>query len=225
MFERTQLLIGKENIAKIQNLNVIVFGIGGVGGYTCEMLARSGVGRLTIVDYDIVSRSNLNRQIIALESTIGRLKVDVMKERINDINKSCQVTSICAKLMTDNIDSFELDKFDYVIDAIDMVTSKINLIEYCHKKGINIVSSMGAGNRFDIPQVEVTDIYSTYNDGLAKVLRSQLRKRGVASHDVVFAKNIASPSGNTIGSIAYFPSVCGSILGAFVINKTIEKEK
>lgn len=218
MFRRTEILLG-DKINKLFDANIIVFGIGGVGGYTAEMLIRSGVGSITLVDYDKVDISNKNRQIIALDSTIGKYKVDVMKDRISDINKDAKVTIIKEKLTPENIESFHLENYDYVIDAIDMVTSKIALIKYCFDKNIPIISAMGAGNRMDIPKFEVTDIYKTYNDGLAKVLRNNLKKLGVTSHKVVFTSNIATPNGDTIGSIAYYPAMCGCVLSAYVLGE------
>ena len=221
MFRRSEILLG-DKINKLFNANIIVFGIGGVGGYTTEMLVRSGIGSITLVDYDNVDISNKNRQIIALDSTIGRPKVEVMRERLIDINKDCNVTIFNDKITPENIETFELEKYDYVIDAIDMVTSKIALIKYCKEKGINIISAMGAGNRADIPTFEVIDIYKTYNDGLAKVLRARLKKEGVSEHKVVFTSNIATPNGDTIGSIAYYPAMCGCVLSAYVVQELIK---
>lgn len=221
MFRRTEILLG-DKINKLFDANIIVFGIGGVGGYSTEMLIRSGVGSITLVDYDKVDISNKNRQIIALDSTIGKYKVDVMKDRLSDINKDAKVTVIKEKLTPENIESFHLENYDYVIDAIDMVTSKIALIKYCFDKNIPIISAMGAGNRMDIPKFEVTDIYKTYNDGLAKVLRNNLKKLGVTSHKVVFTSNIATPNGDTIGSIAYYPAMCGCVLSAYVLGELIK---
>lgn len=221
MFRRSEILLG-DKINKLFNANIIVFGIGGVGGYTTEMLVRSGIGSITLVDYDNVDISNKNRQIIALDSTIGKPKVEAMRDRISDINKDCKVTVINDKITPDNIDSFELTKYDYVIDAIDMVTSKVALIKYCKDNGVNIISAMGAGNRADIPTFEVVDIYKTYNDGLSKVLRSRLKKEGVTEHKVVFTSHIATPNGDTIGSIAYYPAMCGCVLSAYVIQELIK---
>jgi len=194
MFRRSEILLG-DSIQKLFSANVIIFGIGGVGGYTAEMLVRSGVGSITIVDYDVVDISNKNRQIIALDSTIGKSKVEVMKDRIADINKDCKVAIFNEKLTPENIEKFQLEQYDYVIDAIDMVASKVALIQYCKDRGISIVSAMGAGNRVDIPTFEVVDIYKTYNDGLAKVLRNKLKKIGILEHKVVFTSNIATPKG------------------------------
>lgn len=222
MFRRTELLLGNK-INKLHSSNIIIFGVGGVGGYVAEMLVRSGVGKLTIVDFDVVDISNKNRQIIALDSTIGKLKVDVLKERLLDINKDCHVSAINSKLLVDNILDFELTKYDYIIDAIDMVSSKIALIAYAHENNLPIISAMGVGNRCDIPNIKISDIYDTYNDGLAKVLRKKLREKGIKKHDVVFSENIAVPNGETIGSVAYYPAMAGCMLSAYVINQLVKE--
>lgn len=224
MFRRTEILLG-DSIQKLHDSNVIVFGVGGVGGYVAEMLVRSGVGNITIVDFDNVDISNKNRQIIALDSTIGKAKVDVMADRLHDICDFCNVTKINAKLLPENIDDFHLDRYDYIIDAIDMVSSKISLIVYAHEHNMPIISAMGAGNRVGIPSFKVADIFETYNDGLAKVLRKKLRENNISKHTVVFTENIATPNGDTIGSIAYYPAMCGCVLSAYVIEKLIGEKK
>lgn len=221
MFRRLELLIG-DKLSKLNNAKVILFGVGGVGGYVAETLVRSGIGALTIVDYDVVDISNKNRQIIALDSTIGKNKVDVMKSRLEDINKNCVVTAYNCKLLKDNVDSFHLEDYDYIIDAIDMVTSKLALIKYASDKNIPIISAMGAGNRIGIPDVKIADIYSTSNDGLAKVLRRELRKLGISKHKVVYTTNKSNPCGDTIGSIAYFPAMVGCMLSAYVIDELLK---
>lgn len=222
MFRRTEILLG-DNLSKLKKSSVIIFGIGGVGGYTAEMLARTGVGSITLVDYDVVDISNKNRQIIALDSTIGKYKVDVMKDRIKDINSDCNVIAINSKLTPENIHEFNLENYDYIIDAIDMVTSTICLIEYAKNHKIPIISAMGAGNRVGIPNFKIVDIYDTHDDGLAKILRKKLREKGINSHKVVFSENIATPNGETIGSIAYFPAVSGCMLSAYVIDELIKE--
>ncbi len=222
MTERTEILIGKDNVAKLAGSHVAVFGLGGVGGYVTEMLARAGVGELTIVDFDTVAKSNLNRQIVALNSTIGKYKADVLEERLLDINPNIKLHKICEKYTADNSEEFFKLHYDYVVDAIDMVTSKIHLICTCHEKNINIVSAMGAGNRCEVPSFKVADISKTYNDGLAKIMRKKLREAGVAKHTVVFTENIAKPNGKTIGSISYYPAMCGCVLAGFVVNELIK---
>lgn len=222
MLSRLELLIGnKVDILKASK--VIIFGIGGVGGYVAEMLVRSGIGAITIVDFDVVDISNKNRQIIALDSTIGKNKVDVMYSRLKDINPDCAVVAINKILKPDNILDFNLEEFDYIIDAIDMVSSKLALIEYAHSKGIKIISAMGAGNRIGIPEIVIGDIYETYNDGLAKILRNKLRKANISHHTCVYSKNKAVTTGKTIGSIAYFPAMCGCMLSAYVIEELLKK--
>lgn len=217
MFSRLELLLGNK-LELLHNKKIIVFGIGGVGGYAVEMLARSGIGSITLVDYDNVDISNKNRQIIALDSTIGLPKVDVMKSRILDYNKNCNVLAINDKLTSDNICEFNLQDYDYIIDAIDMVTSKINLIIFAYNNNIPIISSMGVGNRLGIPEFEITDIYKTSGDGLAKVLRKKLRENNIASHKVVFCKNQAISTGSDIiGSISYYPAIAGCMLASKVI--------
>lgn len=220
--ERTELLIGENGLQKLNNCHVAVFGVGGVGGYTCEMLARAGVGELTIIDFDVVSKSNINRQIIALNSTIGKLKVDVFKNRLLDINPNLKVNALPIKFDETTIDTIFSKNYDYVVDAIDIVTNKITLIETCHNRNIKIVSAMGAGNRCDIPNFEVADIYKTYNDGLAKVLRKKLKELGIQKHTVVFTKIQATPNGNVVGSISYYPSMCGCVLAGFIINELLK---
>ena len=222
MFSREEQLIG-DKLYSLKNSKIIIFGVGGVGGFAFEMLVRSGIGNITIVDYDKVDISNKNRQIIALDSTIGQNKVDVCYNRGKDINADCNIVKINSKLMSDNIDDFGISDYDYVVDAIDMVTSKVALIKYCHTNDIPIISAMGVGNRLGIPEFEITDIYKTNNDGLAKVLRKKLRENGISSHKVVFCKNntITSVDNKTIGSISYYPAISGCLMASFVINELL----
>lgn len=221
MFSRLELLVG-DKLTKLNKTKIIIFGVGGVGGYVAEMLVRSGIGTITIVDYDTVDITNKNRQIIALDSTLNKFKVDVLKNRMLDINGSCNIVVINNKLTVENIEDFNLSEYDYVIDAIDMVKSKVALIDYCFKRNIKIISSMGVGNRLGIPEFVVDDIYNTQNDGLAKVLRHNLRKLNVTKHKVVFCKNNSISCGENIGSIAYFPAVAGCILAANVIEEILK---
>lgn len=221
MFRRTELLLG-EDVIKLRRAKVIVFGIGGVGGYVVEMLVRAGVETIAIVDFDVVDISNKNRQIIALDSTIGKSKVEVMAQRIKDINDNCKIIIYNKKLLPSNIDEFNISDYDYVVDAIDMVTSKIVLIKYAHEHNIPIISSMGVGNRIGIPQFEIVDIFNTYNDGLAKILRKKLRENNINHHNVVFCKNSAISNGETIGSISYYPAISGCLLASFVIDELLK---
>ena len=221
--DRTKLLFG-EKMEIIINANVMVVGIGGVGGYVAECLARTGIEKLTLVDFDIVSVTNINRQIIALNSTLGESKVEVMKKRILDINPNCKVTAINKKVDVESLSEIITDKYDFVIDAIDIVADKVELIKYCHKKNINIVSAMGAGNRFSIPEFIVCDIFETKNDGLARVLRKKMRENQISEHTVVCAKEKpVSVNSNEIGSVMYQPAMCGLTISAYVINKLIEE--
>lgn len=221
--DRTKLLIGDKNIAKLCDAKVIVFGVGGVGGYVVEMLARAGVGSITIVDFDRVDETNINRQIIALHSTIGCPKTDLFKARIEDINPDIKVNAICDKVCKENIDKFNLTDYDYVVDAIDIVTDKVELIKSCHSLGVEIISAMGAGNRFCTPDFKCCDIYDTYNDGLAKILRKRLREEGITHHKVVFTPQDSTPNGRVVGSISYYPAMCGCVIASVVINDIINK--
>jgi len=222
MTERTELLIGKEKLSKLNNSHVAVFGVGGVGGYVAEMLVRAGVGEITIIDFDKVDITNLNRQIIALNSTVGKQKVEVMKDRLLDINPNLKITVFNEKYLPDNHDMFFTKKYDYVVDAIDMVSSKVDLIKYCHEHNIEIISAMGAGNRYTVPDFKVVDIFSTFNDGLAKVIRKKLREEGILKHKVAFTENIANPNGEVIGSISYYPAMCGCVIAGYVVNELIK---
>ncbi len=220
---RTELLVGSDGLKKINKANIILLGCGGVGGYVAEMLVRSGVENLTIVDFDKVDVSNINRQIIALSSNVGRCKVDVLKERLLEINPSANIIAINERY-TENSTILD-DNFDYVIDAIDSVKDKVDLIVKSHKLGLKIVSAMGAGNRADIPTFKVADIYKTYNDGLAKVIRKKLKENGVLKHTVVFTDSLPLKNdSNVVGSIAYYPAMCGCVLSAFVINELVKGE-
>lgn len=219
--ERTELLINSQNIKKLAESNVIVFGCGGVGGYVIEMLARTGVGSLTIVDFDVISTSNINRQIIALNSTVGREKVAVIKERIADINPNCKVDALAKKVEEKNIDEFYLNRYDFVIDCIDMVKSKVAIMDYCFRNRIRTVSAMGAGNRNGIPEFKVKDIFETSHDGLAKVLRKELKNRGVTGATVVCSEQQAQKH-IPVGSIVYYPAMCGCVISAHVINTLMD---
>ena len=185
-FCRTALLLGEDEVLKL----VAVFGVGGVGGFAVEALARSGVGKLDIFDNDIVALSNLNRQIIALHSTIGRAKVQVMKERILDINPEAVVNAYQTFYLPENADQFDLSKYDYIIDAVDTVTAKLELVVRADQVKVPIISSMGAGNKLDPTQFEVTDIYKTSICPLAKVMRRELKARNISKLKVVYSKEV-----------------------------------
>lgn len=225
-FERTALLLGEDAVEKLTAARVAVFGIGGVGGYVAEALARSGVGGFVLTDNDTVSVSNLNRQIIALHSTVGRYKTDVMKERILDINPEAQVKVRQCFFLPENADSFDFTQYSYVVDAVDTVTAKLEIIMRAKAAGVPVISSMGAGNKLDATGFRVADIYETRVCPLARVMRRELKKRGVESLKVVYSeeepiKPVSEISGEgkraLPGSVAFVPSVAGLVLAAEVI--------
>lgn len=226
---RTSALIGEENVQKLKEKKVIVFGIGGVGGYICEALARTGIGQIDLVDNDKVSPSNINRQIIALHSTIGQKKVEVMKARISDISKDVIVNAFDKFITKDNLNEFNLKDYDYVIDAIDTVSSKIAIAELCYNEGINVISSMGAGNKLNPCAFKVSDIHKTTACPLAKAVRTELKKRGVKKLKVVYSDEIPvvpaqiDETGKRVpSSIAFIPSVAGLIIASEVIKDLIK---
>ena len=237
-FSRSELVFGKARQEKLKNARVILFGLGGVGGYTLEALARAGVGTIHIVDNDSVNVTNINRQLVALHSTCGKLKTDVWEERIKDINPQCQVTKHNTFYLPETADEFELENFDYVIDAIDTVTGKIDLAVRCSQLGINIISSMGTGNKTDPTAFKVADIYSTKVCPLARVMRNELKKRNVKSLKVVYSEEIpVTPDENALGeymkeegtekrtvpgSTSFVPPVAGLIIASEVIKDLIK---
>lgn len=187
-FSRTELLLGHEAMEKLKNSTVAVFGIGGVGGYVCEALVRSGVYHFHLIDDDKVCLTNLNRQIIALRSTVGQYKAEVMRDRILDINPDADIIIHKTFVLNENIDDFPWEEFDYVVDAVDTVTAKIAIIMKAQEKGIPVISSMGAGNKLDGSKFNVADIYKTRVDPLARVMRRELKKRGVKHLKVVYSE-------------------------------------
>lgn len=227
-FIRTRNLIGDEAMDKLAKSRVAVFGIGGVGGHVVEALARSGVGAIDIIDRDTVAESNINRQIIATLSTVGKYKVDAMKERIADINPDCKVGAYHCFYLPDTKDEFDLSNYDYVVDAVDTVTAKLTLVCEAKEKGVPIISSMGAGNKLNPAMFEVADIYKTSVCPLAKVMRRELKKRGIESLKVVYSKEEAIKPDNgsgeerTPGSTAFVPSVAGLIIASEVIKDLIK---
>lgn len=226
-FCRTELLVGEEGIAKLHNSKVIVFGIGGVGSFVVEALTRAGVGNLILVDNDTICISNINRQIHARQSTVGMIKVEAMKERVISINPNCNVEAKQVFITAENISEIIPSDVDYVVDAIDTVTSKLDLAEYCYKNNINIISSMGTGNKIDPTQFRVSDVFKTKVCPLAKVMRYELRKRGVKKLKVVYSEEmpmtpdkgraVPSQKRQTPGSISFVPPVAGMIIGGEVI--------
>lgn len=246
-FSRTELLLGKEAMEKLQNSRVAVFGIGGVGGYVCEALARSGVGAFDLIDDDKVCLTNLNRQIIATYKTIGKYKTDVMKERILDINPKADVRVHKCFFLPENADEFPYEDYDYMVDAVDTVTAKISLVMKAQEKHIPIISSMGAGNKLDGSQFKVADIYKTKVCPLAKVMRRELKKRGVKKLKVVYseepsirpiedmsiscrtscvcppgAKHKCTERRDIPGSVAFVPSVAGLIIAGEVVKDLVK---
>lgn len=237
-FSRTALLIGEAGVEKLHKAKIIIFGIGGVGGYAAESLARSGVGTLHLVDHDRIAESNLNRQIIATKKTVGKYKVDVMKERILEINPQADVFAHKCFFMPETEEEFDFSEYDYVIDAVDTVTAKIAIIMGCEQTGTRVISSMGAGNKLEASMFEVADIYKTSVCPLARVMRRELKKRNVKHCKVVYSKEI--PLGLQVdaenakdsqtkgtagrmapGSIAFVPAAAGLILAGEVVKDLI----
>ena len=228
-YTRTAYVLGENAIEKLSGARVAVFGVGGVGGYVCESLARSGVGNIDIFDKDIVSLSNINRQIIALHSTVGRSKVEVMKERILDINPDCNVNAYEVFYLPENADEYDLSKYDYIVDAVDTVSAKLEIISRAKALGVQIISAMGAGNKTDPTAFRVADIQKTEGCPLARVMRRELKKRGISKLKVVYSPEepIKNPyfdpeSGKNLpGSLSFVPSVMGLIMSGEVIKDLI----
>lgn len=245
-FSRTELLLGKDAMEKLRGSRVAIFGIGGVGGYVCEALVRSGVGAFDLIDDDKVCLTNLNRQIIATRSTVGKYKTEVMKERMLDINPEIKVETHQCFFLPENADTFPFEEYDYVVDAVDTVTAKLELVMKCKEKNVPIISSMGAGNKLDASQFRVADIYKTKVCPLAKVMRRELKKRGVKKLKVVYSEEqpirpiedmaiscrthcICPPGAahkcterrDIPGSVAFVPSVAGLIIAGEVVKDLI----
>lgn len=216
-FSRTGLLLGQEKMAALAKARVAVFGIGGVGGYVVEALARSGVGAFLLVDGDQVSVTNINRQIIATKKTVGKEKVQVMKERILDISPNAQVEVRNCFYLPENAAEFDFRKYSYVVDAVDTVTAKIDIIMQAQACNVPIISSMGAGNKLDPTLFQVADIYETTICPLARVMRRELKKRGIKGLKVVYSTEKPIKPMETIGSVAFVPSVAGMLMAAEVV--------
>lgn len=216
-FSRTELLIGKDALEKLHDSRVIIFGVGGVGGFVCEALARTGVGTIDIVDNDTVALSNINRQIIALHSTVGLPKVDVMKKRIDDINPDCSVNTHQIFFLPENASQFNFSSYDYVIDAVDTVAAKIAIIELAKKSGVKVISCMGAGNKLDPSQFRIADISKTSVCPLARAVRHELKKRGISGVKVLFStEQPVTHNADFPASISFVPSVAGLLIAAEV---------
>ena len=226
LFQRTTMLLGEEAMQRLQNSHVIVFGLGGVGSYTAEALCRSGVGALTLVDNDTVSLSNRNRQLYALSSTVGRLKTEVARDRLADINPDCRVTIRSAFYLPENAEEFFTQRYDYIADAIDTVSAKLDLAERAARSGTPIISCMGTGNKLDPSRLRISDIYQTSVCPLCRVMRAELRKRGVRRLNVVWSdevplkpQTVCAEGGKRAvpGSTAFVPPAAGMLMAGRII--------
>ncbi len=221
-YSRTEALFGKDAVDKLRKCRVAVFGLGGVGGYVVEALARSGIGGFILFDNDKVAESNLNRQIIALESTVGRYKTDVMRERIADIDPAVEVVTHNVFYLPENADSYDLSGCDYIVDAVDTVSAKLEIIVRAKRLGIPVISAMGTGNKTDPERLVTTDIYKTSVCPLARVMRRELRARGVESLKVVYSQEEPKKGlGRTPASCAFVPSAAGLIIAGNVVRDII----
>lgn len=221
-YRRTEMLIGEDGVNRLRQSSVIIFGVGGVGSYVTEGLARAGIGSITVVDKDCIDITNINRQIPALHSTVGRLKAEVIAERIRDINPECMVVAEECFFLPDTADRFDFSEYDHVIDAIDNVTGKIALAEKAFREGTPIISSMGTGNKLDPTAFRVADIEKTRVCPLARVMRHELRKRGVHGLKVVYSEEEPVKTGSrTPGSVSFVPSVAGLIIAGEVIKSLL----
>lgn len=222
-FLRTSLVIGEDNIDRLSQSRVAVFGVGGVGGFVCEALARSGVGKLALIDGDTVAKSNINRQIIALQSTVGKHKAEVMKERILDINPNAEVEALNIFLKAETVSTIDFNQFDYIVDAVDDIKAKVLLAKLADENKIPIIAAMGAGNKTDPTKFEVSDIFRTSVCPLARIMRHELKKAGIKKLKVVYSKETPKnppyriEGEKTVGSLAFVPSVMGLIIAGEVI--------
>lgn len=218
---RTEMLIGKENCEKLKNSHITIVGLGGVGGYVAIMLARAGISNFTLIDFDKVEESNINRQYVASTKTAGKFKTEVLKGLMEDINPEINIDIKTERLTEDNLSTLIDRKTNFCIDCIDSVKDKVALCTYCYFNNIPVISAMGAGNRIDIPEFKVMDLYKTANDGLAKAMRKNLKEKGVKNLQVVAPVSPALKDINGVGSISYYPAMCGCVLSAYVINSLI----
>lgn len=232
-FSRTEILLGEDAVTALMSSRVAVFGVGGVGGYVCEALVRSGVGAFDLIDKDVVSESNINRQIIATHKTVGRYKAEVMKERMLDINPSVDVRIRNCFYLPENAEEFSFEEYDYIVDAVDTVTAKISLVMKAKEMGIPIISAMGAGNKLDPSRFKVADIYKTEMCPLAKVMRHELKKRGIKKLKVVYSDekpikpvmSVKAEEGagrkDIPGSTSFVPGAAGLVIASEVIKDLI----
>ena len=231
IFSREELLLGADAVKKLNNSAVALFGVGGVGSFAAEALARAGVGKIALIDSDTVNGTNINRQLIALHSTVGKNKVDVMRDRILDINPNAHVITHNEFYLESNCDFIDFNDYDFIIDAIDTVSAKLHIICRAKQAGIPVISCMGTGNRLDPTKFSITDIFKTEGCPLARVMRTELRKRGVKSLPVVFSQEQAKRHSNvpkddrTIGSISFVPSCAGLIAAGYVIRQLAQDVK
>ncbi|MBR2930047.1 MAG: tRNA threonylcarbamoyladenosine dehydratase [Clostridia bacterium] len=224
IYTRTEAMLGKDAVDKLRSSRILIVGVGGVGGHAAEAIARAGVGGITVIDHDTVSVTNLNRQIIATVSGIGKSKVELIKQRIVDINPECKVETLDIFYDDSTKDMVDISRFDYVLDCIDSVRSKLLLIERAIEAGVPIISSMGTGNKLDPTRFKITDISKTHTDPLAKSMRVELRKRGINHLRVLFSDEppISSSMGRTPGSVSFMPSVAGLIMAGEAIREIIK---
>lgn len=216
-FSRTAQLLGNENVENLFDKHVIVFGVGGVGGYVVEALARSGIGKISIVDNDVVNENNINRQIIALHSTVGMQKVEVLKNRILDINPECQVFVYNQFFLPENSNDFDFSIYDYVVDAVDTVTAKIEIIKKSKESNVPVISSMGTGNKLNPMGFKVSDISKTKVCPLARVMRNELKKRGISKVKCVYSEENPVIQTQTPASVAFVPPVAGLLIASEVV--------
>jgi tRNA A37 threonylcarbamoyladenosine dehydratase len=223
-FSRLEKVIGKDNLKKLQNKSVLILGCGGVGGYTCEALARSGIGTLILVDFDKVDESNINRQIIALDSTLGKIKVDVLEKRIKDINDKCKVIKVKEFITPDNIDILFEYKIDYFVDACDFVPTKKAIITECLKRKVKFISCMGTGNKLDPSKLEIIDIRKTVNDPLARIMRKFIKDEKITNKvTVLCSKELPIKTGeSTPGSTAFVPSSAGLLIASYIVREFVK---
>lgn len=234
-FKRIEMLFGKNSIERLKNSHVAVFGIGGVGGHVVEALVRSGVGTIDVIDNDVVHNSNLNRQIIALHSTVGKSKVDVLEARMKDINPDVSIIKHSCFFVPETANQFDFGVYDYVADCIDTVTGKIELVMRCNEAGTPIISSMGTGNKLNPADLEVSDIYKTSVCPLAKVMRNELKKRKVKKLKVVYSKEIPvvpeeiiedkESKKRIVGSNAFVPATAGLLIASEIVKDIIKNER
>lgn len=224
-FSRTAQLLGNENVENLFDKHVIVFGVGGVGGYVVEALARSGIGKISIVDNDVVNESNINRQIIALHSTVGMQKVEVLKNRILDINPECKVFVYNHFFLPENSNDFDFSIYDYVVDAVDTVTAKLEIIKKSKESNVPVISSMGTGNKLNPMGFKVSDISKTKVCPLARVMRNELKKRGISKVKCVYSEENPVIQTQTPASVAFVPSVAGLLIASEVVKDLCIEKK